>query len=655
MTNLAMLQLDDYWKFRWLQAIDLSPDGTKIVYAVAHYDADDDKDKTVIWLMDVASGESRQMTSGIHSDSAPRFSPDGKFIGFVSDRSGGKPQLFQMPVDGGEAQPLTSIPQGIREGPVWSPDGKWIAFTAGLSEDDMPDMSKPYRIKRDVYRFNGVGMIDAAIQQIYIMPAEGGEPQQLTDEDVVNTGIRWSPDSTRILYGAGFRPKGFMNFMPALNIVTTDGDVSPVLDEWGTLAMAEWIDDTRLALIGAPQDRPMGAKNDLYTFMLGADAPECRTAGAWHGAGGGLQFDYPAGQLAFDTRFRIEGDAAYVPVERGGCISVAKIALSGDESIEFILEGERAVSLKGMSDSHLIYIASDFTHTPDIYMMERSSGEERRLTMLNDDLLASVTLPEIEHLKWKSNDGTEVEGWYLKPPQGEAPYPTILYIHGGPYGAFGYTWSCDFHLLAGAGYGVLAVNYRGSTGYGDEFGTGINGDWGNRDYQDMMTGIDHVIEHGLADADKLGVGGLSAGGYHTCWIVGQTDRFKAAIPENPVSNLVTLYTMSDIGPWILAKSFNGTIYTNIEAYLHSSPITHAHNCKTPTLLVQGEADLRCPPEQSEQFYIALKTIGCTVEMLRLPGADHAGAIMGAPAVRRAQNEAMLGWYNRYVRGIDPDD
>jgi dipeptidyl aminopeptidase/acylaminoacyl peptidase len=242
----------------------------------------------------------------------------------------------------------------------------------------------------------------------------------------------------------------------------------------------------------------------------------------------------------------------------------------------------------------------------------------------------------------------DVEGWYLKPPLGTAPYPTILYIHGGPHGAYGHIFSFDFQLLAGAGYGVLIVNHRASTGYGNDFSTAIKGDWGNLDYQDLMAGVDHAIALGLADADRLGVCGLSGGGNLSSWIVGQTDRFKAAVPENPVTNWVSFYGVSDVGVWFAVEQMGGHPHEIPDVYARCSPITYAHRCTTPTLLVQGENDYRCPAEQSEQFYTVLKANGCAVEMLRLPNSSHGGAIIGPVASRRAQNEALLDWFQRYI-------
>ena len=224
----------------------------------------------------------------------------------------------------------------------------------------------------------------------------------------------------------------------------------------------------------------------------------------------------------------------------------------------------------------------------------------------------------------------------------------MLYIHGGPHGAFGHDFHADMQLLAGAGYGVILANHRASTGYGDAFGTKIRGDWGNHDYHDLMAAVDRAVEMGLADPDRLGVCGLSGGGNLSCWIVGQTSRFKAAVPENPVTNFVSMYGVGDLGAWFVTAEAGGAPREVPDVYARMSPITYAHRCTTPTLLVQCESDMRCPPEQSEQFYAALTAAGVPVEMLRLPGVPHGGAILGPLPIRRAQNEALVEWMLRWV-------
>ena len=237
----------------------------------------------------------------------------------------------------------------------------------------------------------------------------------------------------------------------------------------------------------------------------------------------------------------------------------------------------------------------------------------------------------------------------MLPNHGDPPYPTVLYIHGGPHWWYGNTYGTDFQMLAGAGYAVLFVNPRGSTGYGDDFATALSGKWGILDHKDILSGVDHIIEKGFADPDRLGVFGLSYGGFMTTFLIGQTHRFKAAVAENPVIDLVSEYGTSDMCIWGAESLFGGKPHEVPEVYRRCSPITYAHRCKTPTLLIQCLDDYRCPAGQSEQFYAHLKANGCHVEMIRIPGMSHTGSIDGPIYVQKAQNEALVEWMDSYVK------
>ncbi|MAU12953.1 MAG: dipeptidyl aminopeptidase [Anaerolineaceae bacterium] len=639
--------LEDYFKLKYIMGASLSPDGAQVAYVLSEYDADDDADKTTLWLKDINTGDTRQMTSATSSVSSPQWSPDGTKIGFISDRSG-KPQLYALPVDGGEAQQITDIEQGVREGPVWSPDGKWIAFTSGFTEEDMPDHSKPYRVTRDVYRVDGVGYVDLAVQQVYVIPAEGGEAKQLTDDTFINAEIKWSPDSSKLLYGAMLETNNLYKFSPLLRVVTLDGDITPLLDDWGTVGSAAWIDNERIAFIGQVDGLPMGSKEDIWVTDVNGAEPVNRTADFAVGVGSGLQGDMLALAALRSLTLRVVDGDAYVWAQIGGTVQIYKFTLTGDEVAVPLVTGDRACHPLDIQGGSILYAVSDFNDPLELYVCSLDGSNEQQLTEVNAAYLATKVLPEVVNLHWPSVDGVDVEGWYMKPTIGEAPYPTVLYIHGGPHSAFGNVFSFDFQMLAGAGYGVLAINHRASLGYGDAFSTAIKGDWGNLDYQDLMTGVDYAIEQGLADADKLGACGISGGGNLSAWIVGHTDRFKAAIPENPVTNWLSFYGVSDIGVWFATEELGGHPHEIPDVYVKCSPITYAYRCTTPTLLVQGEHDYRCPAEQSEQFYNVLKANGCPVEMLRLPNSPHIGSIAGPPPLRRAQNEAMLDWFNRYI-------
>lgn len=649
------IQKEDLFKLQFLQSGQLSPYGSQVVYGVSTIDAEKDDETVALWLMDVASGEKRQLTNSKGRDDNPQWSPDGKWIAFTSTRSDSN-QIYRIAPDGGEAHALTDLKQGVGGGPVWSPDGKQIAFTAGKATEEPYDPAKPYRHKRKFYRFDGIGNVDLAVQNVLVMPADGGEPTQLTDDDHLNTMPKWSPDGKEILYSVNFPPDSPRN-LPGLRIVTIETKAQrDVVWGWGVAQIGEWQPDgQRIAFIGQPHGQLMGYKDDLYAISAsGESIPDNRTPDLKVGVGGGLQPDMPS-NLFWSGQFCVSSDGkfAHVAVQEGGCVGIYQVVLDGEINWEPIIEGTRYCRLLGVSERHILFAGSTFNDPVQLFITDIEGGNEQQLTTLNAEVLNDITMPDVEHVLYPSKDGTQIEGWVMKPPVGEAPYPTILYIHGGPWGAFGHVFSFDFQMLAGAGYAVFFDNYRGSSGYGTDFGTAIQSAWGSLDYEDHMAGLDYLIDNGTADADRLGVCGLSAGGFGSCWIVGQTDRFKAAVPENPVTNLMSMYGVGDIGN-IIVRLMGGKPHEVMETYVKWSPITYAHRCNTPTLLIQSNDDHRCPPEQAEQFYTVLHDNGCPVEMVRIPNSSHIGAIAGPLAGRRAHNDALLDWMNRYILGKEPD-
>jgi dipeptidyl aminopeptidase/acylaminoacyl peptidase len=666
--KLRTVELDDLFRLKFLQGAQLSPDGKTVVYAVSHVEKDkekagkddqkedvEDKEYVTLWLLSLETGESRQLTAGLARDSDPHWSPDGRQIAFLSTREG-KPQIYIIPVDGGEAQALTYVKHGVGGSPVWSPDGTYIAFTAGPATGP-PELDKPYRVSRHIYRFDMMGYLDNIVQDVYVVPAEGGEPKQLTDDAWQNSMPQWSPDGREILFSATMAPDSHSAFLGRLRAVNREGEVREITGDWGGVLSATWSPDgERIVFSGTPHGRPIGSKSDLWVVGKQGGKPECRTAGLELEVGGGLQSDMSALPEKWGPRILITGDgrAAYIRVQDGGAVPIYRIALTGPESWAPLVMGERSCFPLDADEQYLLFAVSGLDNPADLFIADMDGGNERQFTHLNAGLLMERDLPTVERLSFVGTDGVQVEGWILKPSVGEPPYPTILYIHGGPHSGFGHIFSFDFQMLAGAGYAVLFVNQRGSTGYGDEFATQVIGDWGNLDYKDLMTGVDFAIKRGIADPERLGCCGLSGGGYLSCWTVGQTDRFRAAVPENPVTNWTSFYGVSDIGPWFAVEELGGPPHKVPEVYRRCSPITYAHRCKTPTLLIQGEADYRCPAEQSEQFYTVLKANGCIVEMLRLPASAHGGSIVGEPILRCVQNRALLDWMNKYVLGIEPD-
>jgi dipeptidyl aminopeptidase/acylaminoacyl peptidase len=649
------IEPEDLFRLKFLQDAKQSPDGKFVVYVVSRTEKageEAEKDISALYLLSMDTGVSRQLTTRGALDTAPDWSPDGKQIAFLSNRAG-TTQIYLIPVDGGEARPLTSLEQGVSGGPLWSPDGRQIAFTAGPAKP--VDHSRPYRVTRHVYRFDGMGYLDNAIQDLYLVSSEGGEPRLLVHNDCVNSFPAWSPNGEEILFLVSQFPDTHRLF-PAVHVADLAGNTRSLVGDWGDIFAAAWTaDGENIAFHGSPRGNPIGSKIDLWVINRQGGLPECRTPGLKLHPGMNLQADMPVETLDKPRLIIGEHNVAFFTAQEGGRQSIYRSTLIGPEAWSPIVTGERTCIPVGTHSGRLWFVSSDPGNPIDLYSAKTDGSEEKRLTDLNGELFGGWLRPQLRHLEFTAVDGGALEGWFVKPVTGQPPYPTVLYIHGGPHSGWGYVFSFDFQMLAGAGYGVLLINQRGSTGYGDQFANRIIGDWGNLDYQDLMSGVDHAVQQGMTDPEKLGVCGLSGGGNLTCWIVGHTDRFKAAIPENPVTNFVSMYGVSDISAWFACVELGGKPYEIPEVYARCSPITYAQRCKTPTLLIQGECDFRCPAEQSEQFYTVLKANNCTVEMLRLPGSSHMGSILGPPLIRRAQNEALLDWLKRYIPVVKSEE
>ena len=502
----------------------------------------------------------------------------------------------------------------------------------------------PYRVTRTIYRFDGVGYLDDAVQNIYLQSVRGGDAKQLTNDAHMDRTLRWSPDGREILYLASFDPDRSDLFSAKLRLVNMDGDVDEILGlDWGFIKNAGWMPDGKTIMVVASRsEQPMATKDDLWIVDRESGQALNRTRDLATGVE--VQW-FPVFSAA---NILTAESTALVGVADRGSRGVYSVALSGEPRWQPLLGGNRTIALQDADAEKMLFLSGDLEDPGELYIASLDGANERKVSRFNDELIGEIAFPKVEELLYETRDGAQIQGWLLLPNQGEPPYPTILYIHGGPHGWYGHQYGSDFQLLAGAGYALLFVNPRGSTGYGDDFATALSGNWGVLDHKDLLDGVDYVIEKGYADPDRLGICGLSYGGYLTCFTIGQTNRFKAAVAENPITDLVSRYGTADMGPWGSLTELGGKPHEIPDVYRRSSPITYAHTCTTPTLLIQCEEDYRCPAGQAEQFYTHLKANDCAVEMIRIPGMSHVASITGPINVQKAQNEGLLDWMNRYI-------
>lgn len=639
-------EIDDLFRFEFVTEACLSPDGARVVYVVQRCDVARDTEPSSLWLLDLADGQAVRLTHGDWADYGPVWRPDGRALTFLSTRAG-KPQIYELPLGGGEAVRLAGLPQGCAGPLLWSPDGRHLLFHAGPPEP--PDPTKPYRVTRAVHRFDGAGNVDGFIKSLQLFSTADGALRPLTTGGCNHQAVGWSADSQRLLVLASFDPTGVQH-NAHLQIVDLAGQARTVLaHDWGVIFNAAWCPDGRIAFLGLPAGLKPGTKTDLFVIDTDGRNLEVRTASQTNVLAGRLHDDLPVAWSLSAPPILIEPGTndAIVNLQEGGAAGLIAVALSGPEHVKRLAGGPRFCFPFQRVGQRLVFGVGSMGDPTQLALLDLETGAERQLTQLNRELRAAIAWPEARAFTVPGADGVPVEGWVMTPP-GAGPFPTVLHIHGGPHAAYGHVFSFDFQTLVGAGFAVVFINQRGSTGYGSAFATAIHGDWGNLDYHDLMAGLDHVIALGIADPARLGCCGVSGGGYLSCWIVGQTNRFKAAAPENPVTNFVSFYGTADMGASFAVRELGGRPQEIPDVYARCSPLTYAQGVTTPTLLIIGEQDHRCPPEQAEQFYTALKANGCVVEMLRFPGSSHDGATLGSFAVRRAHNEALVAWMKRWL-------
>ena len=335
----------DLFKLQYFVSAALSPSGKQIAYVISHIDDEADKEFSTIWLTNVDTGETRQLTSGTATDFSPKWSPDGKQIAFMSTRNE-KPQLYVIPVDGGEALQLTKLKQGVGSGPQWSPDGKHIAFTA-VAIEEARDFSKPDRVTRTVYRFNAMEYLDDVVQSIYVVPTTGGDVRRVTQDNCLNVSPHWSPDGKKLLYLASMLPESTKPFhakLRAINLI--DNQIQEITGNWGSIYEASWLPDgSAIAFIGQPWGLPIGSKSDLWVIPAAGGTPVCRTSNLKYGIGGGLEPDMPAFGITDTIPISADGRTAYVGVQIGGTVQIYSVALAGDEAHTPLIEGDRTCML----------------------------------------------------------------------------------------------------------------------------------------------------------------------------------------------------------------------------------------------------------------------------------------------------------------------
>jgi dipeptidyl aminopeptidase/acylaminoacyl peptidase len=626
-------------KVRTIAAPRVSPDGRRVVYTVSDVVTTPERSEYVsqIWMATVDGRENMQLTFADKSSTNPRWSPDGNWIAFTSTRKENKNNLYLLRVAGGEAEPLTDLKGSIADFD-WSPDGRWLAYT--MADPKTEDEEKNDKAKND-YRWVDENL---KMARLYVLPVQKDgagkrEPRKLTAENYNVGEFDWSPDGSRIAFS--------YTKTAAANDWTT-ADVSIVEVASGKV--------TVFANTPAAESGPLYSPDGKFIAVSVSDNPprwaQSGTVQVFPAAGG------PPKALAasYDGQPNVAGWSAdghrlYFSEAKGTGTQV----YAYDVSANRIEEMRTAPTFYGginlnRTGTTFAFVRQTPEAPPEAFVASVSDFAPTQVSRAN----AEMKLPPLgktEVVRWKSADGKEIEGLLTYPVGYRAgrKVPLILNIHGGPAGVFqqsfiGGRGVYPLATFAARGYAILRPNPRGSSGYGTEFRRANIKDWGGADFQDLMTGVDKVIEMGVADPERLGVMGWSYGGYMTSWIVTQTKRFKAASAGAPVTNLMSFNGTADI-PAFIPDYFGGQHWEASELYQKHSPMFNVKGVTTPTMIQHGDADIRVPISQGYEFYHALKAQGVPTRMLVLPRQPHGPT---EPKMQLAAMQANLDWFEKYL-------
>ena len=704
---------EDYYSFEFLSDPRLSPDGKWVAYVVATVDQKQNRRQSNIWVVATdGSRPPRQFTTSPQSSSSPRWSPDGQTLAFLSARpvgseasvgaqspppsAAGSPtttpttasssstaqtnaptasptpvatpglssalqtapsssdtpraQVYFLPLDGGEARRVTNLRNGVSSF-QWSPDGTRLAVISRTGPSDTkPPSSDVRHYKHSSYKFNDTGWFDDKRAHIWVVDTRTGDARQLTSgEDWNDSDPQWSPDSTRIAFVSDRTGRAFEEGRNTdVWVANADGTgaLVKISDHDEADGSPRWSSDGKwIAFTGQVRERD---HTKIWITSSAGGSPSNLAATNLDLLPSNLRWAEGDRALLFEAGTRGESHLFRVDVML--------------RSVKQVTSGARAVRSVDVSDRAglMVYAANDFKRLDDLYVASLSGAGERRLTQLNQKLWSQLRLQDVERFTYKGADDWDVDAFFVKPLgwQEGRKYPLVLSIHGGPAAMYGVDWFHEFQMYAARGWAVLYTNPRGSTGYGQKFERGIEGEWGGKDYTDVMRGVEAALaRYPWIDRERLGVTGGSYGGYLTNWIVGHTDIFKAAVTLRSVVNFVSDEGTRD-GAYGHTPDFGGDLFEKFDLYWDRSPLKYAKNVKTPILILHSENDHRVPLEQAEQWFRALRHYGAPAEFVIFPRENHNLTRTGEPKHLVESLNWQTYWFERYLdgntRAVPPD-
>ncbi len=635
-----LITAEDFFAIKQVSSPVVSPDGEWVAYTVRETSLEDNDSETRLWMVSTNGDTTLPMTAVGSSAGSPAWSPDGKFLSFLASRNDGETQVWALDRRGGEAKQLTEVEQGV-EDYAWSPDSSRLALLVRDPEEEREegaeDEPEPWVIDRLQFKRDYAGYLDRRRNHIYVQDMASGEVRQLTSGDYDDSGMAWSPDGRLIAFSSNRSAEPDANSNSDIWVVSADNP-----DAGATLLQVT----TNPGSDGNPAWSPDGqwlayttvTEPDLIWYATTHLAVSPATGGGARVLTGRIDRNVSS------PRFAANGEDIYFILEDSGERHLASIDRSGEN---FQRRTAGSLSVRGYSlneENDLAMLIGTATQPLEVFYGE--GGETRQLTSVNREFLEKVQLAEVENIHFPSADGTEVEGFVYKPPGFDPSfrYPTLLRIHGGPVSQYDFNFNFDAQLFAANGYVVVMTNPRGSSGYGQEFSRQLWAAWGVKDFEDVMAGVDYVIEQGYADPDRLGVGGWSYGGILTNYVITKSDRFAGAI-----TGASEVLYRSNYGHDHYQRQWEaelGLPWETPEAWERISPFNDVANIVTPTLIMGGEHDWNVPILNSEQLYQALKRLGRETQLVVYPNEFHG---IRRPGFVLDRYERYLAWYERWIK------